>query len=275
MPARRNIFLRWRTLKQAKYIASQSGEPERTSPQIPQTRFVALRETRRSSEPVERLLLHADNLTIERGARTIISGLSFSAQAGTALLVVGPNGAGKTTLIRTVAGFITPSAGTIALKGDGQDRDMTDDDVGARCHYVGHLSGIKANLTAAENLAFWANYLGGDRHTIEERVDNALSRFSLAGLADYPAGLLSAGQKRRLGLARLCLAERPLWLLDEPTVSLDTASAELLARLIGEHLVNGGLVIAATHLPLGLEEPHYLRLGAQAGYDALPGDRAS
>lgn len=241
---------------------------------FPQTRFVALRETRRSPAPVERLLLHADNLTIERGVRTIISGLSFSAEAGKALLVVGPNGAGKTTLIRTIAGFIAPSAGTIALKGDGQTRDITDDDVAEHCHYVGHLSGIKASLTAAENLAFWATYLDGGGRTIEERVDTALSRFSLAALADYPAGLLSAGQKRRLGLARLCVAERPLWLLDEPTVSLDTASAELLARLIGEHLVNGGLVIAATHLPLGIEEPRYLRLGAQPSSDASMGDRA-
>lgn len=182
------------------------------------------------------------------------------AKAGEALLVVGPNGAGKTTLIRTIAGFIAPSAGGIFLKGDSGDRDLAE-----LCHYVGHLTGIKANLTAAENLAFWAEYLdGGNERAIDDRVDEALSHFGLLALADYPAGLLSAGQKRRLGLARLSVAERPIWLLDEPTVSLDAASTELLAGLIQRHLAGGGLLIAATHLPLGLEEPTYLRLGAPA-----------
>jgi heme exporter protein A len=210
------------------------------------------------------LLLLADNLTVERGTRTVIADLSFTAKAGEALLVVGPNGAGKTTLIRTIAGFIAPSAGTITLKGDDGDRD-----IGARCHYVGHLTGVKANLTAAENLAFWAAYLdGGAQSTIADRVDDALAQFGLAALADYPAGLLSAGQKRRLGLARLRVAARTIWLLDEPTVSLDAASTELLAALIQRHLANGGLVIAATHLPLGLESPAYLRLGGKVANPA-------
>ncbi|HYD15153.1 MAG TPA: heme ABC exporter ATP-binding protein CcmA [Hyphomicrobium sp.] len=203
------------------------------------------------------LLLHADNLSVERGTRTVISGLSFTAKAGEALLLVGPNGAGKTTLIRTLAGFISPSQGKVSLKGDSGDRDVPE-----LCHYVGHLTGIKANLTAAQNLAFWAEYLGGDdARPIAERVDEALSHFGLLALADYPAGLLSAGQKRRLGLSRLSVAARPIWLLDEPTVSLDAASTEILAQLIQRHLAEEGLVIAATHLPLGLEKPVYLRLG--------------
>ena len=215
-------------------------------------------------KPVDRLLhLHADNLSVERGTRTVIAALSFAAKAGEALLVVGPNGAGKTTLIRTLAGFITPSHGTIALKGDTGDRDITEE-----CHYVGHLTGVKANLTATENLAFWAAYLeDGDRRAIADKVDDALAEFGLSALADYPAGLLSAGQKRRLGLARLVVASRPVWLLDEPTVSLDAASTELLARLIQRHLAGGGLVVAATHLPLGLEQPVYLRLGPQGTAD--------
>ncbi len=214
------------------------------------------------------MLLHANNLTVERGTRTVISDLSFTAEAGVALLVVGPNGAGKTTLIRTIAGFIAPATGSVSLKGDVADRDIA-----AACHYVGHLAGVKANLTAAENLAFWAAYLdGGDCSAIADRVDEALAQFGLAALADYPAGLLSAGQKRRLGLARLSVANRPIWLLDEPTVSLDAASTELLAMLIQQHLASGGLVIAATHLPLGLEEPVYLRLGPQA---AGPSQEAS
>lgn len=183
--------------------------------------------------------------------------MSFTAKAGEALLLVGPNGSGKTTLIRTIAGFIAPSAGTISLNVESGDRDLAE-----QCHYVGHLTGVKANLTAQQNLTFWAEYLGGEESaSVEDRVSDALSHFGLARLADYPAGLLSAGQKRRLGLARLSVAARPIWLLDEPTVSLDTASTELLARLIQNHLANEGLVIAATHLPLGLEQPAYLRLG--------------
>ncbi|WP_439544527.1 heme ABC exporter ATP-binding protein CcmA [Hyphomicrobium sp.] len=209
---------------------------------------------------VQSLLLHADNLTVERGTRPVISALSFTAKAGEALLLVGPNGAGKTTLIRTIAGFIRPSSGHVALKGDSEDRD-----VAQSCHYVGHLTGVKANLTVTQNLAFWGAYLAdgaGGRDGLADRVDDALEQFGLSRLADFPAGLLSAGQKRRLGLARLCVAARPIWLLDEPTVSLDTASTELLARLIQAHTAGGGIVIAATHLPLGLEQPRYLRLGA-------------
>jgi heme exporter protein A len=206
------------------------------------------------------LLLHADNLTVERGSRTVLSALSFTAKAGEALLLVGPNGSGKTTLIRTLAGFIAPSSGTISLNAESVDRNLAE-----LCHYVGHLTGVKANLTAQQNLTFWADYLGAKgREAIQDRVSDALSNFGLARLADFPAGLLSAGQKRRLGLARLCVAERPIWLLDEPTVSLDAASTELLARLIQRHLANNGLVIAATHLPLGIENPTYLRLGPAA-----------
>jgi len=210
------------------------------------------------------LFLHADTLSVTRGTRTVLSDVSFTAKAGEALLVVGPNGAGKTTLIRTIAGFIAPAAGSITLKGDDGDRDITE-----QCHYVGHLTGVKANLSAAENLAFWATYLdGGDGSAIRDRVDEALLHFGLSALADYPAGLMSAGQKRRLGLARLSVATRPVWLLDEPTVSLDAASTELLSGLIRRHLAGGGLVIAATHLPLGLEDPAYLRLGRTAGHVA-------
>ncbi len=204
--------------------------------------------------------LHADNLTVERGTRAVIANLTFTANAGEALLLTGPNGAGKTTLIRTIAGFIAPVNGKITLKGDVGDRDISE-----LCHYVGHLTGVKANLTAEQNLAFWAKYLGADAaRSIAERVDDALDAFGLLSLADYPAGLLSAGQKRRLGLARLIVAERPIWLLDEPTVSLDAASTTLLAGLIQRHIAGGGLVIAATHLPLGLEQPSYLRLGSTA-----------
>lgn len=193
-----------------------------------------------------------------------MSGVSFSVAAGEALLLMGPNGSGKTTLIRAIAGFIRPSAGTIALEGGAAERELAE-----QCHYVGHLTGVKASLTVAQNLAFWAAYLGDDARPAAERVEAALSDFGLAALAAYPAGLLSAGQKRRLGLARLGVTPRPIWLLDEPTVSLDAAATELLAGLIRRHLAGAGLVIAATHLPLGLEQPTYLRLGPSAGAAGL------
>jgi len=228
-------------------------------------------QSRRGSNTVDRLLLQCDNLFVERGTRNIIAGLSFEVRSGEALLLMGPNGAGKTTLIRTLAGFIAPASGTLRLDGGGDDRELFE-----RCHYVGHLSGIKASLTAAQNLTFWARYLGdtADRGAIAERADASLSELGLAPLSDFPAGLLSAGQKRRLGLARLRVAARPIWLLDEPTASLDSASAELLSRLIQEHLGSGGLVVAATHLPLGLENARYLRLAPGRTAVSLSGDEA-
>lgn len=189
--------------------------------------------------------LIAENLTVERGGRTILSGLSFLAQAGEAVVLVGPNGSGKTTLLRTIAGFIRPAAGSIRLEGGEHDAG-----VGEQAHFIGHANAIKAHLTVRENVAFWAKYLGGAEDA-DARVDAALEHFAISGLEEFPAAYLSAGQKRRTGLARLLVAARPLWLLDEPTVSLDAASTKLLGAAVNAHLARGGLVIAATHLPLG------------------------
>lgn len=202
--------------------------------------------------------LIVDHLAVRRGTRLVIDELSFSATAGQALLLTGPNGAGKTTLLRAIAGFIAPENGNISLEGGDEDRE-----IGEHCHYVGHANGIKSSLTVAENLTFWANYLAPDAARTDRRnhVFDALERLNLAALEDIPAAYLSAGQKRRLGLGRLLVADRPLWLLDEPTVSLDTASVALLAGVVKEHLAGGGLAVAATHIPLGLEEPAELRLG--------------
>ncbi len=206
------------------------------------------------------MLLKAEKLAVRRGARLIIDGLSFEAAAGEVLLLTGPNGAGKTTLLRSVAGFLTLEAGQIRLQGGDDEQE-----VGEQSHYVGHANGIKSNLTAAENLEFWCAYLGSEaqRQARRERVDLALERLRLSSLEDIPAAYLSAGQKRRLGLGRLLVADRPLWLLDEPTVSLDAASVKLLATIVDEHLEGGGLALAATHLPLGLENARELRLGAR------------
>ncbi len=202
------------------------------------------------------LQLIADQLQVTRGARTIIRDLSFEVAAGEALLLTGANGAGKTTLIRTLAGFLAPSGGTIRLNGGDPERDIAE-----QSHYVGHANGIKASLTVAENLRFWTEYLAeDDRDGNADRLDEALDHFNLLDLSDIPAGYLSAGQKRRLGLARLLVAHRPLWLLDEPTVSLDTASVALLAKAVDAHVTGGGIAIAATHIPLGLAKTRELRL---------------
>lgn len=195
--------------------------------------------------------LIAENLGLDRGGRRVVSGLSFRVSAGEALVLTGPNGAGKTTLLRAVAGFLRPSEGTIRLEGG-----LADAEIAEQCHFIGHRDGVKAALSVEENVRFMSGYLGEGAG-----IGPALERLGLAALAGIPAAYLSAGQRRRLGLARLLVARRPLWLLDEPTVSLDAASVETLAGIVKEHLAGGGLVLAATHVPLGLDGARELRLG--------------
>jgi heme exporter protein A len=200
--------------------------------------------------------LISHNLDCVRGGRTVFEGLSFKGPAGKGLLLTGPNGSGKSSLLRVIAGFIPQANGTLELKGGDEDAP-----IGEQCHYVGHLNGVKRAFTIRENLAFWARYLGNGNGNGAD-VDSALAAFDLESLADIPAQLLSAGQERRLGLARIVLAYRPLWLLDEPTVSLDTGSQKLLVRVIKDHLKSGGIVIAATHAPLGVTFAQTLKLGS-------------
>jgi heme exporter protein A len=201
--------------------------------------------------------LIAENLTLERGGRTVVGGLSFQLSSGEALLLTGPNGSGKTTLLRALAGFLAPASGKILLADAPPERERAE-----LCHFVGHLDGLKNHLTVAENLSFWRDYLGEEREG--RSLDAALERFDLAPLADIPAGYLSAGQRRRLALARLGVAERPVWLLDEPTVSLDAASAGLLTKAIADHVGSGGLAVIATHVPIALERAREFRLGGTA-----------
>jgi heme exporter protein A len=198
--------------------------------------------------------LVGDKLSSVRGGRTLFADLSFGVAAGEALLVMGPNGAGKTTLLRTIAGLLHPATGRIFMEGGAVDRTLSE-----QCHYLGHSNAIKTSLTVAENAAFWSRFLGNG-----SVGQAALETFGLAALSDIPAGYLSAGQKRRLGLARLLLAERPVWLLDEPTASLDGASQEALAGAVNAHLARGGIVVAATHVPLGFIGSRELHLGRMA-----------
>lgn len=179
-------------------------------------------------------LLAVHDLAVARGGLRTVEGVSFTLAAGQALILRGPNGIGKTTLLRTVAGLQPPVTGRI---------EMAEDAVA----YAAHADGLKGALTVAENLRFWAQVFGGGD------VAGALAAMDLAALADRPAAALSAGQKRRLGLARLVVSRRPLWVLDEPTVSLDAASVTRFADMVHGHLAGGGAALIATHIDLGLD----------------------
>jgi heme exporter protein A len=199
--------------------------------------------------------LIGEKLSATRGERILFAGLTFVVEAGEALLVTGPNGAGKTTLLRVLAGFLPPAAGRIRLESGPAEASVAE-----QCHYVGHANAVKPSLTVAENATFWSGFLGGT----PERRDAAFATFGLEALRDIPAGYLSAGQRRRAGLIRLALAPRPIWLLDEPTASLDQAGQTMLAAAVNGHLASGGLVVAATHLPLGFDRARELHLGRPA-----------
>ncbi|RAI43834.1 heme ABC exporter ATP-binding protein CcmA [Rhodoplanes roseus] len=199
--------------------------------------------------------LIGSDLACVRGQREIFAGLGFRVAGGEALLLVGPNGAGKSSLLRLIAGLVRPAAGTLVL--DGGDPELS---VPEQAHYLGHQDALKPSLTVTENLAFWIDYLGGDRGALEA----ALDAVALEDIADLPAGYLSAGQRRRLSIARLVAVARPVWLLDEPTSALDVASQARLAGLMQAHLAGGGILLAATHGPLGLDTARELRLGGMA-----------
>lgn len=212
--------------------------------------------TRTASDPGSRTGLSVEGLAVERGGQRVLDDLSFSVAAGEALLLTGPNGAGKTTLLKTIAGFLSPVSGLIRLTAAAGEQPLAE-----QTHYVGHRNGVRGTLTVEENARFWAGYLGGSA----DGVVAALDRFGIASLAAIPTGYLSAGQRRRLALARLLLVSRPLWLLDEPSSSLDARSTAVLAGVLDEHVAAGGIVVAATHLPLGLARARELRLGFAAG----------
>lgn len=186
--------------------------------------------------------LTVQDLSVTRGGVPVLEGVSFGVESGEALILRGPNGIGKTTLLRTVAGLQPPLRGRIGLEREAMA-------------YAAHADGIKATLSVRENLEFWAAvFATGD-------VASALEAFDLTALADRAAGGLSAGQKRRLGLARLVVTGRPVWVLDEPTVSLDAEAVLMFAQAVRTHLANGGLALMATHIDLGMSEARVLDVG--------------
>ena len=214
--------------------------------------------------------LVANTLTCRRGGRTVFRDLSFHANAGEAVLLRGPNGAGKSTLLRVIAGMLPVANGDVTLGGVSLQRDRSG--VQEQIAYAGHLDAVKPALSVRKNLALWAGIFGASENGIEAELE----RFDLAHIAERPVSQCSAGQKRRLGLARLPVVQRPLWLLDEPTVSLDAAASALVADLIRDHCAGGGIVLAATHIDLGLTESRVLELqGERAGGDASRSDEAS
>ena len=203
--------------------------------------------------------LEAEGLTFRRGGRVLVENLSFSLANGQALVVTGANGTGKSTLLRGLAGFLPAFHGRAPLI-DGAGNPET---IASHAHYVGHQEGSKPALTARENLAFWQAMLALPALPATLTPEQALARLGVPQVADLPVAYLSAGQKRRVGLARLLLSPRPVWILDEPLTALDTAGQSLLTRMMKDHLGQGGMVIAATHAPLGIESLH-LSLGEAA-----------
>ncbi|MGY8666660.1 heme ABC exporter ATP-binding protein CcmA [Bradyrhizobium sp. UFLA05-109] len=189
-----------------------------------------------------------------RGGREVFADLDFVVASGEALAVVGRNGSGKTSLLRLIAGLLVPAGGKIELSGGDAELSLAE-----QCHYLGHRDALKPALSVAENLSFWADFLGGERFDGAE----SLSTVGLDHATHLPAAFLSAGQRRRLSLARLLTVRRPVWLLDEPTTALDVAGQDMFCGLMRQHLERGGMIIAATHMPLGIGSQE-LRIGGAA-----------
>jgi len=208
--------------------------------------------------------LSASDLTCRRGGREVFAGLNFSLGSGEAVTIRGRNGAGKSSLLRMVVGLVRVAAGRLILEGG--DPEMT---LGEQVHYLGHQDALKPSLSVGENLRFWAGFFGA----AAADIGAPLAAVGLEELIDLPAAYLSAGQRRRLSIARLLAVKRPIWLLDEPTNTLDTAAQQQLGEFMRAHLAGGGLIMAATHGALGLDNAQELTLDRKSALqtvEALP-----
>lgn len=194
------------------------------------------------------LRLTVENLSARRGDELIFQDISFIVEDGKALCVKGPNGSGKTTLLRVIAGLLSIEAGSVHLRGLPSETGHP----GEACHYLGHRNAMKRELTVRENLGFWKRNLGDSSGGTGLAPEAAIEAVGLAGLSHIPFGYLSAGQQRRIAMAKLLVAHRPVWILDEPTAALDTGAEVMFAGLVTRHLEKGGIAIIATHQPLDI-----------------------
>lgn len=221
--------------------------------------------------------LQLHDLALSRGERALVAGLSVGLAGGDAVALVGPNGSGKTSLLRMLAGLAEPSGGTLVVSVEGMAVNMPRT---ALVHLGGHQDGLKGALSVRQNLQFWMEYYGGDQKVGDGlSIAQALEQLGVGHVVDLPAAILSQGQKRRVALARLLVAPRPIWLLDEPTAALDVASTARFLTLVERHRADGGIVIAATHAPLELENLQTLDLADYPAHttqgEGLVGDAES
>jgi len=205
--------------------------------------------------------LVAEGLSAKRGEDLIFQDISFEIASGEALVVKGANGSGKSTLLRVLAGLLPAHSGAAKLLAAAQPVER----IGEAAHYLGHRNAMKRELTVEENLSFWQSFFGDFAGGVGLPVIEAVEAVGLGGIAHLPFGYLSAGQQRRMAMAKLLVSWRPVWILDEPTAALDAAAETMFAGLVISHLARGGIAIAATHQPLGLEGVTELRMTGFAG----------
>jgi heme exporter protein A len=208
------------------------------------------------------------DLSVKRGDDFLFMNVSLNLTEGDALILTGANGSGKSTLLRTLAGLIPPESGRILLQGETIEEGTKAYEA---CHYLGHKNAMKSELTVAENLSFWKSFLGdfGPSKHISMSIDQAAQAVGLGDILHLPYAYLSAGQQRRMAMAKLLCSYRPIWLLDEPTSALDRAADDVFVSLFNDHLASGGIIVAATHQPLPLTNARFLTMaGFSAGYPA-------
>ncbi|OSJ32502.1 heme ABC exporter ATP-binding protein CcmA [Bradyrhizobium japonicum] len=208
------------------------------------------------------MYLAAESLAARRAGDLIFADVSFRLTRGEALILTGRNGSGKSTLLRVIAGFLLPEKGSVKVS---DSQGVTDRRPSEVCHYLGHRNAMKNELTVAENLHFWRSFLSDGSQVPTASIEHAAEAVGLGSITHLPFGYLSAGQQRRFAFAKLLVAHRPIWILDEPTAALDTNADKLFTSLIGEHQKNGGIVLAATHQSLGLRNVQELQMKCFAG----------
>ncbi|MET0172573.1 MAG: heme ABC exporter ATP-binding protein CcmA [Agrobacterium vaccinii] len=210
------------------------------------------------------MLLTAENLSARRGEDLIFMNVSLKLTSGQALVLTGPNGSGKSTLLRVLSGLLRPETGTVKIAGEGIESGTAAPEAS---HYLGHRNAMKQELTVFENLRFWKDFLGDFTGGTSLPIEDAAETVGLSGITHLPFGYLSAGQQRRFAMAKLLVAWRPIWILDEPTAALDASADVMFTGLVETHLAKGGIVIAATHQSLGLEGAQELRMTGFAGVE--------